>query len=156
MKNKKIYINFSFFRIFFVFSAVFFAALAFLDFEMLWFCIIMVGFLVLIAFAMWHPGVFVYYKKNLFTIRTMEGLGTLKLPLDEVRSVTGTIVGHGKLSSLEFRIVQTNGYIHRRTLHSIFRDYESVKKRVESLFPKEEPAEIVLVNEYDDYDEYED
>ena len=139
MKNKSIYMYFLLFRVFFAFGTVFFTvlAIAFFDVEMLVFFALMIGVNGLFTFLMWYPGVFVDYKKNLFTVRTTEGLGTLKIPLDEVKSVTAERKGLGRMESVEFRVVQKNGYIHRRELFCRMGDFDSIKKRVEELFPKE-------------------
>lgn len=158
MKNKKIYMCFPFLRIFAATAAVLlvvgFIAMCIFSFDVngLTFFAIMIPCYVIFTFMVWYSGVFLDYKKNLFTVRTMEGLGTLKIPLDEVKSVTGTIYGHGRLMYLEFRIVQKNGYIYRRDLHCIraFGDYESVKSRVEALFPPEDPVEGQETEEYED------
>jgi len=159
MKNKKIYMCFSFFRIVTAVVSVLlivgFIAMCIFSFDVngFTFFAIMIPSYAAFTFAAWYPGIFVDYKKNLFTIRTLEGLGTLKIPLDEVKSVTGTIYGHGvRLIYLELRIVQKNGYIYRRDLHCIrvLGDYESVKSKVEALFPPEESAEAMETEEYED------
>jgi len=163
VKNKKIYMNYSFFRIFAATGAILlvagFIAMCIFAFDVngLTFFAIMTPFYLIFTFIVWYPGVFIDYEKNVFTIRTMEGLGTLKLPLDEVKSVTGTVNGHGRLMYIEFRIVQKNGYIYRRDLHCtrMLSNYESLKSRVEELFPPEEAVEAVKTDEYEEYEDYE-
>jgi hypothetical protein len=147
MKNKNIYIHFIFWRLFAVFGALFPSALfvAFYDPVAIPFVLIMTCVYIPLAIYIWLPGVFINHKKNLITIRTYDVFGTLKLPIDKVRSITVTEKRNGTRWTIEFCVKLKNGYIERRIYTYFWRSlfceaarFDTIKKQVEDAFPTNE------------------